>query len=184
MERKLDMWGGGTLTLQQEGNRIRLEAERPWDGRGLYKVWLVGQRGGRLLLGTLAPEGKVLRLKRVVTQGELERAGCWPVAGVEAPLAFLFSNGSGEQWYREAHPERLIADGVLRGQIKGPMLCRKETAGIHLASPFRTGAPVVLESLFCLARVESLEGRPHLVWTFDREGHPKIPHKREDGGQD
>lgn len=185
MERKLEMRGGGVLTMRQEGTRVCLEAERPPDGRGLYKVWLTGQRGGRMLLGTLAPEGKTLKLRRVVSQGELERAGCWPLVGAEAPLAFSFSNGAGgERWYRESHPERLISDAVLQGQFKGPMLCRKEKEGFRLAYPFRTGAPLALESLFCLARVEQLEGRPHLVWIFDREGHPKIPHKTKSGGQD
>ena len=61
MEQKWQMQGGGTLTLSQEGNRVRLEAERPEDSQGLYKVWLTGAQGGRLLLGTLAPERGALR---------------------------------------------------------------------------------------------------------------------------
>ena len=84
MERKLDMRGGGTLTLRLDGTRVQLDAVRPRDDRGLYKVWLLGQRGGRMLLGTMAPEGNVLRLRRTISQGELERAGCWPAAGAEA----------------------------------------------------------------------------------------------------
>ena len=54
MEQILDMQGGGTLTLHWEGNQIHMEARRPEDGQGLYKVWLANRRGGRLLLGTLA----------------------------------------------------------------------------------------------------------------------------------
>ena len=32
-----------------------------------------------------------------------------------------------------------------------------------------------LAALFCLARVERWDGRPHLVWSFDQEGRPKMP---------
>ena len=75
------------------------------------------------------------------------------------------------------------ADPLLRGQIKGPMLCRKGRDGFRLAAPFRTDSPLPLEALFCLARVEQLEGRPHLVWTFDREGRPRpAPDGRRNGG--
>ena len=182
MERKLDMRGGGPLTLRLDETRVQLDAVRPRDDRGLYKVWLLGQRGGRMLLGTMAPEGNVLRLRRTISQGELERAGCWPAAGAEAPMAFPFQGG--ERWYREAHPERLLRDPLLRGQVKGPMLCRKDGEGFRLAAPFRTDGPVALEPLFCLARPERLEGKIHLVWTFDREGRPKIPHKNGASGQD
>lgn len=186
MERRMDMRGGGTLALRQEGPRVYLDARRPSDGRGLYKVWLLGQRGGRLLLGTLTPEGRELRLKRTISVSELERAGCWPVAGAEAPLAFAFSNGStgGERWYCEQSPQRLTADPILRRQLKNPMLCRKERDGFLLAAPFRTDGPVALESLFCLARLEKVDGRPHLVWSFDREGRPKILNKEEKTGRD
>lgn len=175
MEQRLNMRGGGTLTLRQEGSKVHLTASRPEDKRGLYKVWLTGQSGGRLLLGTLAPEGAILGLKRTVSMGELERAGCWPLAGAEAPLAFPFANT--ERWYYEQHPDRFTNDPILRRQIKGPMLCRKGSEGFQLAAPFRTDAPVPMDALFCLARLESLEEKPHLIWSFDREGHPKIPHR-------
>ena len=124
----------------------------------------------------------MLRLKRTLTQNELERAGCWPLAGAEAVLAFPFA--AAQRWYRDNHPEQLLADPVLRGQVRGPMLCRREKEGFQLALPFRVDAPVAIESLFCLAQVERLEGRPHLVWSFDREGRPVIPHKESSFGQD
>jgi len=182
MEQRLDMRGGGTLILQQDGPRVRLTAERRQDERGLYKVWLTGRSGGRFLLGTLIPEGNMLRLKRTLSQGELERAGCWPPAGAEAPLAFPFSTE--ERWYCEQHPERFTSDPIIRRRMTGPMLCRKERGGVRLAAPFRTDGPVALEILFCLAKPETLEGKTYLVWTFDREGKPKIPHKKEGNGRD
>lgn len=174
MEERLNMRGGGTLILRRDGPRVHLEAERPADGRGLYKVWLHGDQGGKLLLGTLAPENGALRLRRTLSVDQLERAGCWPQFRAEAPLAFSFT-ARDSRWYCEQHPERLLSDPVLRGQIQGPMLCRKETEGFSLAAPFRPDCPAPLSALFCLAQVERREGRPHLVWSFDQEGRPKVP---------
>ena len=90
MERRLEMAGGGTLTLNREGAYVRLEAQRAADGRGLYKVWLLGGQGRRMLAGTLAPEEGKLRLQRRLSVGQLEQEGCWPVEGAEAVLAFSF----------------------------------------------------------------------------------------------
>lgn len=184
VEERMEMRGGGALTLRQEGPRVHMTAERPADGRGLYKAWLHGDHGGKLLLGTLVPDGGQLRLRRTISVGELERAGCWPQFWAEAPLAFSFSTQSAGKWYCEQHPERLVADSVLKEQIRGAMLCRREKEGISLAASFRTDASMPLPSLFCLARVERWNGRPHLVWSFDRQGHPKVLNKAESGGTD
>ena len=175
MEDRLTMRGGGTLTLRQDGLRVHMEAERPADGRGLYKVWLHGDQGGRLLLGTLAPENGLLRLRRTLSVEALERAGCWPHFRAEAPLAFAFSGQTAGRWYCEQHPDRLVADPLLRERLKDAMLCRKEQEEFSLAAPFRTDRPLRLPALFCLSRVERRDGQLHLVWDFDSEGNPKIP---------
>ena len=175
MKERMAMRGGGTLTLRQDGPRVHMEAERPSDGRGLYKVWLHGDQGGKLLLGTLAPENGQLVLRRTLSVGALEQAGCWPQFSAAATLAFSFSAPA--NWYCEQHPSQLLADPVLQEQLKGSMLCRKESDGFSLAVPFRPERPVALSALICLASLERWEGRPHLVWHFDREGHPKSPRR-------
>ena len=93
------MRGGGTLTLRREGARVRMEAERPEDGQGLYKVWLHGDHGGKLLLGTLVPEQGRLMLRRTLSVDALERAGCWPQFWAAAALAFSFSPKDSGAWY-------------------------------------------------------------------------------------
>lgn len=183
MKERLAMEGGGTLTLRQDGVRVHMEAERPADNRGLYKVWLRGDQGGKLLLGTLAPEEGALRLRRTLSVGALERAGCWPRFRAEAPLAFSFAAPPGGKWYCEQHPERMVSDPVLKAQISGAMLCRKEGEGFVLSVPFGTDRPVRLPSLFCLAGVERREGGLHMVWHFDEDGWPVLPHKKEGPGQ-
>lgn len=183
LEERLTMGGGGTLTLRQDGPRVHIEAERPSDRRGLYKVWLHGDQGGKLLLGTLVPENEVLRLRRTLSVGTLERAGCWPRFRAEAALAFAFSGQPRGRWYCEQHPERLVPDPVLRENLQRAMLCRKGETGFSLAVPFRTDRPVPLPALFCLSQVERWDGQLHLVWNFNSNGQPEIPHKKEGSGQ-
>lgn len=184
MDRRMEMRGGGSLTFRQEGPRVHLEAERPEDGRGLYKAWLRGSRGGKLLLGTLAPENGRLYLRRTLSLDALERAGCWPDFRAEALLSFPFSSGrSGEGWYCEQHPERLLTDPELKMQARHPMLCRRSGEGFLLAAPFRTDAPVALPGLFCLASVERWNGQAHLVWRFDGSGWPQ-PYNGGETGTD
>lgn len=179
MERRLEMVGGGTLTWNQEGAYVRLEARKKPDGQGLYKVWLLGGQGHRVLVGTLAPEGGELRLQRRMPVGQLEREGCWPPEGAEAVLAFSFHQNGG--WYCEAQPGRLVEDGLLRQLLRRPMLCRKTGDGFQLAEPFARNRPVELSTLLCLAQVRRVEGRLHLVWSFDRSGRPQAVPQKKDG---
>ena len=174
MEVMVEMRGGGRLTVHQEGPRAVLEAVRPDDRRGLYKVWLRGRGEQKLLLGTLVPQGGELKLKRTITLGEMERAGCWPEFRAESVLAFSFDKKEAGEWYCEQHPERLFTDWLLRGQIPGPMLCRREQRGFSLGAPFHTDRPLALPGLFCLAQPESHPSGVHLVWRFDEKGWPTM----------
>ena len=172
------MEGGGTLLLREDGPRIRFEAVRPDDGQGLYKAWVLGEEG-ELLLGTLIPEGDGLRLTRTVSRSALERAGCWPVTGGRAVLCFPVP-GQGERgsaWAPEPNPGRLCRDALLRESLWGqPGFCSRSQGELRLLSaPLRSGQPFPLPILFCLAKVELREGRPWLVWSFDREGNPVPP---------
>ena len=137
-------------------------------------VWLPGGGVGRLLLGTLVPEEGGLRLRRTLSLGMLEQAGCWPVRGAEAVLAFSFARG--REWYCESRPGRLVEDSLLRQLLCRPMLCRRAETGFELAVPFDPGNPVGLNTLLCLARVGPVGGRLHLIWCFDASGRP-LTHK-------
>lgn len=162
---------GGKLTMEVNGGFVRCEATRPNDGKGIYKVWLTGA-GGKLLLGTLAPERGVLRLCRQVSRDSLVRAGCWPVEGGECVLAFPFVRGGG--WVSR-QLEGKMGDGVLRRAACGlTALVRGEGDGFAVALPFDTGRPFGLTPAFCFARVERVEGRLCTVFSFDRRGMPRI----------
>ena len=123
-------------------------------------------------LGTLAPEQGELRLRRRISRGQLEQAGCWPVGKVQVRMAFAFAQK--RAWYCEGRPGLRVEDELLRRLLRRPMLCRDTRDGFQLAAPFAADGPVTLNTLLCLARVERVEGRPHLIWSFDRKGRPRL----------
>lgn len=167
---EFDLDGGGRLDIQEEGGFVRCEATRPNDGHGIYKVWLTGA-GGTLLLGTLAPERGMLRLCRRVSRDSLARAGCWPIEGGRAVLAFSFHQSG---WVRES-AERRMTDPVLRQSARGlSALVLGEKDGFRLALPFDSTKPFCLAPAFCFAKVERVEGRLCAVFFFDGRGRPQM----------
>ena len=177
MERQYRWGGGGSLPVRADGLRAAVEAERPADGRGLYKAYLRGP-SGRALLGTLAPEGGRLRIRRTLTLDALERQGAWPPAGGEVELAFSFGGEGTPAGWRRVDPGRLsFGEKALRAMAvrAGSALCREEGEGFTLAWPFSCARPFPLPALFCLARAAELEGERHVLFRFGRDGWPRPP---------
>lgn len=177
MEQRFSMDGGGSLSVREEGVRAVLTAERADDGRGLYKAYLRGP-GGQTLLGTMAPEGGMLRVKRTLSLNELRRRGAWPPSGGEAVLSFSFAGPeipSGWQWTDPASlPFR--ESELLRTAVRlGRVLCRRTGEGFALAYPFSMSAPFPFSELFCFASPLSLGGRRHVQFLFGPEGMPQMP---------
>jgi hypothetical protein len=168
MERRWEMTGGGELAVTDDGGLVRLEAQREDDGRGLYKVWLQGEGSGRLLLGTLCPDGGRLRLCRRLTRQSLTASGCWPLAGARCVLAWSFGRG----WIRSLCPP--VADGVVGPGLEGRQVLqhRQEGGGFRLAFPLDPRRPFPLPALFCIGRVERVEGEVCVVYDFDGQGRP------------
>ena len=174
MWQRLEGEGGVSLRFREEGGQVSFRCERPLDRDGIYKVWLRGG-GGELLLGTLAPEGELLTLTRVLQLGQLYRCGCWPVRGVCCRLAWSFSERQQRGWQWEEHPECLVdAETARVGEWDRMLLCREER-GFSLAFPLKQQRPVPLTALICLAKAGKIGGEVCLVWRFDREGRPVFP---------
>lgn len=188
MERRFGLGGGGTLTVREEGDRAALEAERPDDGRGLYKAYLRG-KGGRFLLGTLMPEHGRLGLRRTLPLAELARHGVWPVQSAEAELAFPFgkkqpSARTAPGWRGEGEPARLLGDRVLSRAAQGlrGVLFRQEGTGFALAAPFRKNEAFPLPPLFCFASIETVGQREYAVFHFNGHGCPIFQNKENEAG--
>jgi len=184
MQRQIAMEGGGTLTVSDEGIRVRLTVSRHDDHSGLYKVWLRGMQG-KMLLGTLVPERGMLALARTMPKAALEREGCWPLTGGEAVMAYSFQNMdpfSEPGWEQMEHPDRLFHDPVLEQAARGlsHVLVRQEEDCFSLAVPFSTDQEFPLIPLFCLARVIQIGRRSCIMWKFEKNGIPR--YKRENQG--
>ena len=179
MERQYRLEGGGSLTVRADGLRAVLEAERPADGRGLYKAYLRGP-SGRVLLGTLAPEGARLRIRRTLTLDALERQGGWPPVGGELELAFSFGGEKTPDGWRRADPDRLsFGEPALQAMAvrQGDALCRENGAGFTLACPFSCDRPFPLPALFCLARPVRLGEEWYVLFRFGADGWPTSPER-------
>ena len=174
VEQKLEMQGGGELTVQRDGLRVYLTAVRPNDNRGLYKVWLRGNGGGKVLLGTLVPEKDVLTLNRTLSLRELAQAGCWPQLRAECSLTFPFGETSERKWYCEQKPGGLFSDPLLKRWVCEPILCRRDKRGFSLAAPFRTDRRMPLPGLFCFGRIERWPAGLYIVWKFNKQGIPVL----------
>ncbi len=171
------MAGGGTLTIEELGGRIHFHATRPQDGRGLYKVWIFGSVG-RMLLGTMTPQGDSLQLSRTLSRTSLLSAGCYPVAGGEVVMAFPFQqknekNPIPQGWEITENIAVLFQDKLLKqGIYPKNFLKKQEDFGFLLAIKFDITAEFPVIPLFCLCGLEKLEGIDYLVWKFDELGRP------------
>ncbi len=175
--------GGGRLTVQADGPLVCMEVHKDNDARGLYKAWICGQ-GGKMLLGTLCPDEHGLKLVRRISRRQLERSGCWPVTGGECVLSFSFAEKRTALWRREEHPERLLKDVVLRQELQGKhLLLLQQEQYFCLAAPFDSTRPFPVTSLFCLAKIGRLDGRYHVLFRFDRDGNPLVPHNTGASGE-
>lgn len=177
MEWRYALEGGGSLTVEEAGLRAVLTAERPEDGRGLYKAYLRGP-AGRALLGTLAPEGGRLRVRRTLTLDDLKRQGAWPPVGGEVELAFAFDRDRAPAGWRWTDPGALsFGEEALRAMAvrQGKVLLRAEGGGFLLACPFSCARPFPMPALFCLARPVRLEGESYVCFRFGRDGWPMPP---------
>ncbi len=180
MERRFTLEGGGQLEVREEGAQVHLSVRRGLDGAGLYKVWVRGDQG-ELMLGTLIPDGRYLRLERTMSRDSLAAGGCWPIAGGKTVLAFTFSQQEEEKkqadWRWEHRPSLRLHDPVLREAAAawGSMLIREDQRGFQLAAPLDPYRPFPITPLFCFGQPVRVDGQTHVAFSFDVEGNPRAP---------
>ena len=161
----------GTVTLDRGDSRREVEAAMADPGDGLYRAFLVGEKG-ELPLGVMEPDRGRLTARRRIYARDIAALG--PLRRGEARLSFRF----GESAWRETDaPGEASALPELRARLeKIPRAWRRrEGERLLLALPLEEGGPFPLEALFCLARVERVAGRLCAVYAFDRQGRPLPP---------
>ncbi|MBR2490470.1 MAG: hypothetical protein IKB65_03195 [Ruminiclostridium sp.] len=165
----------GTLVCRTRGNQVEVTMTLRPPGPGLYRGILCG-KNGKLDLGTLLPEGEDLRLCRTLTVDHLARCGCWPVTGGRGELRYPFGAKRFPQgWGERGGLSGLFTDPVLARSVDKIALWRQDRDGFSLAFPWNPKAPFPLAPAFCFARVEEMEGRPWVVFSFREGGWPVVP---------
>lgn len=166
----------GEIRLRCLGGRTEVCASMEDPGDGLYRAVLRGERG-ELMLGVLAPEGGRLALGRMLYTRDI--TGLGPLRDGEARRSFRFQQQAG--WRQTGCPAQLFQDPFLQSRLQriGQAWWRREEPLLLLALPVEPGRPFPLECLFCLGRLERVEGRRCVVYAF--RGEEPVPPDRPDG---
>ncbi len=141
----------------------------PAPGDGLYRAVLVGE-WGELPLGVMEPDGGQLRFFRRPYQRDVASLG--KILRGEAMRSFAFSGSRG--WQRTQRPMELFRSKWLRESLEhcDAALWKREREVLCLALPYDPMRHFPLDKLFCLARVERMEGKRWVVYRFDGEECP------------
>lgn len=166
------------MTVREEGTKISFSVRRADDHKGLYKVWIAGEKGNQMLLGTLSPEHGMLGISRTFSRTALEQEGCWPVLAGECHMSYPFTPERELQrgeWCWRNDVERLFCDSVLKvaAHRTEKALYRRCGDGFQLAIPFEWDRPFPFIPVFCFARIQSVMGRCCALWQFNEEGLPQ-----------
>ena len=168
----------GELTVCPQGVRTELRAYLDDPGDGLYRAFLLGEHG-ELALGVLAPEGGRLALCRRLYSRDVAALG--PLLRGEVRRSFRFQDGgpavqTPPACWRETHcPAQLFQSPFLQSRLRpiGRAWWRREGVFLILALPLEDDKPFPLEALFCLGKVQCVEGMRCVVYSF-REEEPVL----------
>ena len=159
----------GEATVREDGVRVEICAEIRDPGDGLYRAVLTGERG-ELSLGVMEPQDGMLTLRRRPERCEVARVG----EGRCIRVGCAFPFGKKSVWTRTDEPVQLVRDDFLRDRLARQSYAwwRRSGEEILMALPLRADAPFPMESMFCLACVERVEGELCVVYAFDENGVP------------
>ena len=160
----LALWG-------PNGVRTEIIASMDDPGDGLYRAFLLGERG-ELALGVLAPEDGRLRVCRRLYNRDVAPLG--KLLRGEARRSFRFEE-AGPCWRETDCPAQLFHSRFLIERLRpfGRAWWRREGSILLLALPLEEGRPFPLEALFCLGRIQRVEGKRCVVYAF-REEEPVL----------
>lgn len=150
-------------TVREQGANAVIDVWREDDGKGLFQVYIVGNRS-TCPLGTLAPEKGKLHLRRTLLVERLRGKGCWPVRSIREEMVCSFQN-----------PQLRWEDAVLRRSAQNlpRHTLQREGEGFSLSFPFDARAPFPLTPVFCFARLAG----ERLIVSFHAGGVPYVPDK-------
>lgn len=188
MDWQLPIYDGATqrgkLFAQQQGLRTFFRADCPKWEEGVHKIWLQGERGAALLLGTLVPEGERLRLERSISNAMLREKGL-----ERCEVAIIRTEGARgacqtspleapeeSEWRPVQTLELPAMDGALRAAIQGLSGGRWKAVpdGVVVTCPWSVGQPMPCMPMVCFG-VWSAQAGGRLTWRLDETGKPWMP---------
>jgi hypothetical protein len=160
----LSLWG-------PNGARTEIAAQMDDPGDGLYRAFLLGERS-ELPLGVLAPEDGRLTVCRRLYNRDVAALG--KLLRGEARRSFRFEETE-LCWRETCCPAQLFHSWFLIDRLRpaGRGWWRREGSVLLLALPLEEGKPFPLEALFCLGRIQRVEGSRCVVYAF-REEEPVL----------
>lgn len=161
----------GEVILTPEGVRTQVRCAMDDPGDGLYRAFLRGA-AGELPLGVLAPEDGRLTVCRRLYNRDVAALG--KLLRGEARRSFRFEE-TGLCWRETCCPAQLFHSRFLIDRLRpaGRGWWRREGSVLLLALPLEEGKPFPLEALFCLGRIQRVEGSRCVVYAF-REEEPVL----------
>ena len=159
----------GELTVEREALYTWYTARCRLPEAGLWCAWAVGDLG-ELRLGVLEPEGERAAIRRrfsarmTAPLGRLLRGEVRAVGGRAAPAA----------WEPAPAPDRLFRVPWLRQRLGGVQGVLTQTEGgvRFVAIPYDREREFPLTTLFCFARVRTINGGAYVVYALDAQGMP------------
>ncbi len=167
-----DAEAAGEVTLRPEGGRTEVRASMGNPGDGLYRAVLIGDQG-EILLGVMEPSERGLVICRRLYSRDV--AGLGRLLRGEARCSFRFQERAA--WKKTDAPAQLFHGMFLQSRLRLVKLAwwRRERGRLLLALPLEQGGPFPLETLFCLAKIQHVEGCRCVVYAFDGEERPLPP---------
>ena len=154
----------GEVSVRREGLYLRFGAVCPPAGKGVWRLFLQGEKG-ELPLGVLVPEGGQLRLCRRLSCQEAESVGAFCRGEIR----------TGKMGGWESLPGGTLPRWQEQLGKRDGLLWRREGRLQYLAAPFSPEKPFPLEELFCLATVSTVEGKQCVIYAFDDVQQPCFP---------
>lgn len=179
MEERLPLYqegaSAGVLLRREEGLHTVFAADCP-AGEGVRKIWLRGEGGEPLLLGTLLPEGGRWRLTKTIARSNLERRGLTGAVWGEIHAGEPPEAGDGVQPIQAGEAPVFPRDPIIAQSLQAERGGRWQRTGKgwRLAYPWQVGQPMPLLPLFCFARV----GRGEVVFLLSESGYPVCEERR------
>lgn len=159
----------GEATVERTDGRAEIEVSMKDPADGLYRAVLTGECG-QLPLGVMEPHHGALVLRRRPYLRDVERLGV--LNGIQVSRSFSFHRA--EAWKKADHPAELVKSVFLKERLGQHHVAwwKKSGDSLRLALPLDEDAPFPMEALFCFARLESVDGRHCVVYTFDQNEKP------------